>query len=221
MANRLIETYNRWKRAKKVNSQINTDKDAFYDWADSLAVPNLNPSLKLYIPVLKEIASDYNELMYDTSVKSHVKREFVKLMLIKIRDYYFAIILLISTEKYSGVIPIMRSLCETLILLKYIKKNPTYIDTFMKTEGKAMNIFEMKKKVDDKELKEFYSTMSDYTHVNPMSFKLHYLEVGEKRIISLIPFKAGTFSEDMIRWLAAMMAEAYQIVSEIYFEKSI
>lgn len=167
-----------------------------------------------------------NDLFYDDKRMINQQREFVKLMVLRIRDLYECILYeLFWFQRSYSVYPLMRSLCESLFLLKYVQGNPTYISEIMSTEGRGLHISKLKDKVSDQELNDYYSWLSNLMHVNPSGIKCTYyrskLYEREKMsdmetIITQIPINFEDFRIKFVISLMSIMIESVQILEGIY-----
>jgi len=174
--------------------------------------------LKKHTVALKRISKDLNDLFYDLPEKSDTECLFVSCLTLRIRDYYEGILFLTSYRIYQSTIPLARALCESLFLLKYVKKHPEYLNEIMSKNERLLHIAKIKADVNDVKLNDLYSSLSDLLHVNPQGVKFTYYQVPfdpRHVIISQIPLDYQRYDEFILRSSIETMTESIEILKEI------
>jgi len=210
----MIEIIRNWYNNLKLKSQISLMKEK------NLAVAckfDDDKELKKYSQSLKNISQELNELFYENSKKSSVQLQFIQLSTLRIQDYYRSILIETFNQHYHSVALLVRALCESLYLLKYVEKNPDYLDTFMKKEGRGKKISEMRNFVKDSQMDDFYDKMSEFIHPNPAGFKFTYYRCTDCKhvIISDTPFQTKKVEDFFISSTISLMQECIDILKEI------
>ena len=207
----------RWYKRDALADRINEEKNRHASFPNFLYH---HENLVKYIPELQKISNQLNELFYVHPKKSNESRRFAELMTIRIRDYYETVILCIDLSRlgYSySVLPLMRAICESLILLRYVEMDPTYIIKLLETEEDGERVGKLRNIVNDKKINKYYKHFSNLVHVNPISVQLTYEKLMDEGRIKIhqIPPNYEAFNEDTIRSLIDMMNECLGIIGKL------
>lgn len=138
----------------------------------------IHKELQQYVPKLKELCDYKNKLIFeDKFVTGTNEVQFAKLMLGRNQDFFEGVLFSLWHNNVHGVFPLMRALVEDLFLLKYVDKNPEYIQKFMDTEvvDKDKRLGFLKSQCSDEDLKKYYGYLCNMTHPNPVALKYHLL----------------------------------------------
>jgi len=82
--------------------------------------------LRKYIDELLILNKVENQLYFDTKNKSDIEHQFARLMLLRVHDFSAAITVLIGSDNFHGIFPVMRALTESVMLLKYVDRWVTH-----------------------------------------------------------------------------------------------
>lgn len=183
---------------------------------------NRNKKLKKYVPDLIEIGDKQHKLLFESLDKTDIEHLFAKLILKRQNEYFQAIILLVSLDYPDAALSIMRSLCDSLYLLKYTEIHPEYIKRFMDKTGEGgIRMHQIEKEIDDKKLIEYYDFLSNLMHSNPVGIKKDYYCSPDKKtaMISVFPIYSAELNESHIFSLIGILSESQRIIEEIYSKK--
>jgi len=208
----------RYKR-DELAEKINEEKKRHASFPNFL---NHHENLVKYIPELQKISNQLNELFYNSPKKSNEARRFARLMTVRIRDYYETVILCIDLSRlgYSySVLPLMRAICESLILLRYVELDPKYINKLLETEEEGERVGKLRRILKDEKINKYYERYSNLVHINPISIQITYdRSTNGRRKIYQIPPNYEAFNEETIRSLIDMMNECLVIIGNLYEE---
>jgi hypothetical protein len=149
-------------KAKKKEADL-FDFNLLYD------LKHLNPYYKYCTSLIDR---HYNLYFGVLNKKNDIEHSFGMLALTRSKDYFLEVISSISKVRFHSSVSLLRSLTETLFLLKYMDKNPDTIIKFMRKQNpKFYNIVDIKKAVADKRLNEFYHQLALLDHANRIALK--------------------------------------------------
>jgi len=215
----LFSKIKKWSNRDELTEKINEEKDRHASFPNFL---NHHENLVKYIPELQKISNQLNDLFYDNSKKSNESRRFAQLMTVRIRDYYETVILCIDLSRlgYSySVLPLMRAICESWILLRYVEIDPTYITKLLETDEEGEWVGKLRKKVKDEKINKYYERYSDLVHVNPISIQITYDRLSDdRRKIYQIPPNLEVFNEEIICSLIDMMNGCIDSIHKLHEE---
>lgn len=200
-----------------IKTHIHFDK-----WANTGAIGMLkDKSLKPFQKILKEIVSNHNKLFYETLKKVDIEHAFGMLILLRINDYFQAIINCIAFNHHRSIYPLLRSLTETLFLLNYVDKHPEYIKIFMETEGRGVQLRDLKKEIDDEELTKYYGYLSNMIHSNPQAIKetFYLSKEGDAKLISPTPLNQIEIYEQILHSLIYLMYSCHLFIDKIFSQQ--
>ncbi|MDD4126424.1 MAG: hypothetical protein PHV39_01900 [Methanomicrobium sp.] len=173
-------------------------------------------ALKKYIKDIKSVISIQNQIIYDSKDKGNIEHQFAKLIALRQNELTKSVLLVINLNYTYCAIPLMRNLCDLLLLLKYVEKNPKYIKKFMRKNGRGINVWNIKTEINDDKLKDYYGFLSYLMHSNPDSIKLNFFELPDKRNgIMINHSKIDSLKKDMILSLIALTSESNIIINNI------
>lgn len=171
----------------KIKSAIKYTKNYRYGFPKRMYK---HKELRKYIPDLLNLNKWENDIMFGYSDKSDIEHQFARLMTIRIHDFAEGITTMIGCDCFHSIFPLMRALCESVLLLIYVNKHPEYIKKFMRKKERGINVRDIKKIITDKQLIDYYNYLSKIHHSNPISIKLTYYKVlqpEEGNLVTLIP----------------------------------
>jgi hypothetical protein len=204
----------KWYNEFQKNRKLDEEKSRLISLSRAF---EFDENLKKHTQALRIISNNLNSLFYELPEKSTARNRFVQLITLRIRDYYVSLILLFKAQQYQSSISILRAICETLFLLKYVQLQPEYINQFMEKTGRGKELKDLRKTVNDAILNDFYKKLSDFLHPNPFGIKYTYYEVpgSQHIIISQIPLNYKEFDDEVLMPFIGMMQESIRILYEI------
>ncbi len=210
----MIKKIQEWHKDHQLKKEINFEKSKYISMSKAL---NFDEQLRIYTPKLNKIAHELNDLFYEKPEKSDVRHRFVEVTTLRLRDHFSAMILLVKYQQYQSALSILRAICELLFLLKYVQKEPDYIEKFMEKTGKGKEIKDFRKVVDDDILNLMYKELSNFLHPNPIGIKYCYYESPDSKhvLISQIPLDYKRFEKEIFEPFIFLMDESTSILIEI------
>jgi len=175
-------------------------------------------NLKKYISDLSAVGEKHHKLFFENLDKGDIEHRFGRLIAQRQNDLFQSVMLLIGFNYSISAIPLMRALCDTLLLLKYVELHPEYIKRFMNKDGGGIRITQIKKDITDQRLIDYYGFLSNLMHSNPESIKLNYYTSSNKKevIIAMQPVINDRLNESHILSLIGILTESQIIVNNIY-----
>ena len=180
--------------------------------------------LKNYVPPLLELNKTEIKLFYDYPEKGDIEHIFARLVLLRLHDFTESAVNAIAFENYHSIFPLMRGLCDVLYLLKFVEKKPAYIKKFMdKTRERSIDIWDLKKEVDDKRLNTYYAYLSNMHHANRISLKLTYYKLKidgkQEEAITIRPIDSDKLCVSAVENLTYIYSESLKIIQNIISKK--
>lgn len=145
--------------------------------------------LRKYIKELKVLNEVENELYFNTENKSDIEHLFARLMLLRIHDFASGVTILIGSDNVHGIFPVMRALCESVMLLMYVDKHPEYIKKFMKKKERGISTYQIIKECENEYIVQYYKYLSNMFHSNPVALKLSLYDIDEPEEGQILLFR--------------------------------
>ena len=174
--------------------------------------------LKKYFPKLSEVGEDHYKLFFENLDKADIEHRFGRLIAQRQNDLFQSILLLIGFNYSITAIPLMRALCDTLLLLNYVEIHPDYIKKFMNKQEGGVRIYQIKQDISDQNLIDYYDYLSRLMHSNSESIKLNYYPSRNKKegVIALQPVMNDKLNESHIISLIGILIDSQKIINDIY-----
>lgn len=208
---------------KAISEKLHVNSVLKAQWAVNVKTPQKilrmhKKKLKHYFPKLSEVGEDHYKLFFENLDKVDVEHRFGRLIAQRQNDLFQSILLLLGYNYCITAIPLMRALCDTLFLLKYVEIHPEYIKRFMDKQEGGVRIYQIKQEISDQNLIDYYNFLSRLMHSNSESIKLNYYPSKNKKkaLITLQPAKNDELIESHIFSLIGILIESQKIINDIY-----